>query len=93
MFGLLSRILYAAAASAAITLLVFDLLPGTYWSGTASGDEVTVNWEGGCSCGRKGPYFHNDVKRIMDSRGANRVVSPRKAQAFERLEQFLIQQG
>jgi hypothetical protein len=73
-------------------LLVFDLLPGTYWSGTASGDEVTVNWEGGCSCGRKGPYFHNDVKRIMDSRGANKVVSPRKSQAFERLEQFLIQQ-
>jgi hypothetical protein len=73
-------------------LLVFDLLPGTYWSATASGDEVTVNWQGGCSCGRKGPYFHNDVRRIMDSRGANKVVSPRKWQAFERLEQFLIQQ-
>jgi hypothetical protein len=70
-------------------LLVFDLLPDTYWAGTATGDEVTANWDGGCSCGRKGPYFYNDVRRLPDSRGGDKVICPKDPRAFERLERYL----
>jgi hypothetical protein len=73
-------------------LMVLDLLPNTYWSGTATGDGVTVNWDGGCSCGRKGPYFHNEVRRLADLRGGeDKIVHPQKADAYERLEERLSQ--
>jgi hypothetical protein len=72
-------------------LLVFDLLPGTYWSGTASGDGVTVNWDGGCSCGRKGPYFHNGMGRLSDMRGGkpDKIVCFGQPDAYDRLERRL----
>jgi hypothetical protein len=73
-------------------LLIFDLLPTTYWSGTATGDEVTVNWDGGCECGRKGPYFLNAIQRLSDTRGGDdKITCARTPQAFERLEEFLAQ--
>jgi hypothetical protein len=72
-------------------LLVFDLLPGSYWSGTATGDGVTVNWDGGCSCGRKGPYFHNGIGRLADQRGGqDRIVSYGNPDAYDRLEERLL---
>lgn len=71
-------------------MLVMDLLPSTYWSGTATGDEVTINWDGGCGCGRKGPYFFNDIKRLIDTRGGDdKITCAKTPQAFERLEEYL----
>jgi hypothetical protein len=71
-------------------LMVFDLLPDTYWSATASGDGVTVNWDGGCSCGRKGPYFHNGIGRLADARGGqDRIECFGKPHAYDRLEERL----
>jgi len=71
-------------------LMVLDLLPATYWSGTATGDGVTVNWDGGCSCGRKGPYFYNEVRRLADLRGgSDPIVSPKGSHVYERLEERL----
>jgi hypothetical protein len=72
-------------------LLVFDLLPGTYWSGTASGDGVTANWDGGCSCGRKGPYFHNGIGRLSDMRGGlqDKIVCFDNPDAYDSLERRL----
>ena len=72
-------------------LLVFDLLPDTYWSGAASGDGVTINWDGGCSCGRKGPYFHNDIGRLSDLRvdKQDNLICFGKPDAYDRLESRL----
>ena len=71
-------------------LLVMDLLPSTYWSGTATGDDVTINWDGGCGCGRKGPYFLNSIKRLADTRGGDdKITCAKTPQAFDRLEEFL----
>ncbi|MEJ7935822.1 hypothetical protein WG907_16375 [Sphingobium sp. AN558] len=71
-------------------MLVMDLLPSTYWSGTATGDDVTINWDGGCDCGRKGPYFLNSIKRLADTRGGDdKITCAKTPQAFERLEEYL----
>jgi hypothetical protein len=73
-------------------LLIFDTLPTSYWSGTATGDEVTVHWDGGCECGRKGPYFENNIQRLSDTRGGDdKITCARTPQAFERLEEYLAQ--
>jgi acyl-CoA synthetase (AMP-forming)/AMP-acid ligase II len=73
-------------------LLTFDLLTDSFWSGTAGGDEVTVNWDGGCKCGRQGPYFLNDIQRFSDTRGGDdKITCSRTPQAFQRLEEFLAQ--
>ena len=71
-------------------LLTFDLLPTTQWTGTATGDEVSVHWEGGCACGRKGLYIDNDIRRLADSRGGDdKITCAKTPQAYERLEEFL----
>jgi hypothetical protein len=41
----------------------FDVLVKTYWGGMISGDKITINWDGECPCGRKGPRVHNDITR------------------------------
>lgn len=71
-------------------MLVMDLLPSTYWSGTATGDDVTINWDGGCGCGRKGPYILNSIKRLTDTRGGDdKITCAKTPQAFDRLEEYL----
>lgn len=73
-------------------LLIFDTLARSYWSGTATGDEVTVHWDGGCECGRKGPWFENHIQRLSDTRGGDdKITCARTPQAFERLEEYLAQ--
>jgi hypothetical protein len=72
-------------------LLVFDLLPDTHCSGAASGDGVTVNWDGGCSCGPWSSYFHNDIGGISDLRGAqqDKLICFGDPDAYDRLERRL----
>jgi hypothetical protein len=41
----------------------FDLLVKNHWGGMISGDKITINWEGKCACGRKGPRIHEDITR------------------------------
>jgi len=40
-----------------------DLLSQTSWGGLVSGDKVTINFDGGCACGRTGAYIHSDIER------------------------------
>lgn len=44
----------------------YDLLAQTYWGGFVSGDEVTIEWDHTCSCGRKGPYALKDIQRYSE---------------------------
>lgn len=49
---------------------VLDLLQQTLWSGFISGDEVTIDWSGSCSCGFKTPYIvKGSVQRYSDKLG------------------------
>lgn len=67
----------------------FDMIPETYWGGFITGDEITVNWDGGCGCGRKGEYIHADIRRFSEKNGSDDKIScsgapdaQKKAMAF-----------
>jgi hypothetical protein len=53
----------------------FDLLPDTYWGGFITGDEISVNRDGGCSCGRQGEYLYRDIRRFSDKYGGEDKIS------------------
>jgi hypothetical protein len=44
-----------------------DLLAQTYWGGIVSGDQVTIEWDRQCACGRKGAHIHDDVVRYSEA--------------------------
>jgi hypothetical protein len=54
---------------------MFDTIPETYWGGFITGDEITVNWDGGCACGRKGEFLHSGIGRLKDKVGSDDKVS------------------
>tara|TARA_R110002110_G_scaffold400712_1_gene617255 strand:- start:2888 stop:3376 length:489 start_codon:yes stop_codon:yes gene_type:complete len=70
----------------------FDLLPETYWGGFITGDEVTVNWDGTCGCGRQGEYLYQDIHRFSDKHGGEDKISCAGApEAQEKAMAFLAQ--
>lgn len=72
-------------------LLVHDLLSESLWPTTLSGDKVTIDYDGGCACGRKGIYLLNDVNRLSEAEGGDdKITCAKTPQAYERLEQFAV---
>lgn len=70
----------------------FDLLAATYWGGTITGDEVTIDWDGDCPCGRTGPFMHGQVVRYSDKNGGDdKITCQRSAAAVEEMLQHLNQ--
>ena len=70
----------------------FDMIPDTYWGGFVTGDEVTVNWDGGCACGRKGEYLLPQIRRFSDKSGSDDKISCSGApDAQKRAMEFLAQ--
>jgi len=68
----------------------FDLMASTYWGGFITGDEVTINWDGGCGCGRSGPYMHGAIVRYADKNGGDdKITCQRTAAAIEDMMQHL----
>jgi hypothetical protein len=53
----------------------FDLLANSHWGGFISGDEITVNWDGGCACGASSAYAKNDIGRYSERRGGDDKIS------------------
>lgn len=69
---------------------VVDLWAQTYWAGIITGDEVTMHWDGGCGCGRQGPYLEGDIGRYTDRRGGDDKIScQRTAAAVEEMIQSM----
>lgn len=67
-----------------------DLLPDSYWGGFVTGDEITINWDGGCGCGRKGEYVLPTVRRFSDKHGGEDKISCAGApDAQEKAMEFL----
>lgn len=72
-------------------LACFDLLARHYWAGTLSSDKVTVHWDGGCGCGRKGPYFEKDIRRLGEEEGGDDKISCAKTpDAYDNLVKFTM---
>jgi hypothetical protein len=65
-------------------LALFDLLPSTFWGGFITGDRVTINWDGGCSCGRNGPFVHADIERYAALRDDDKITCAKSPDAYER---------
>ncbi|MDE0005261.1 MAG: hypothetical protein OXQ29_21435 [Rhodospirillaceae bacterium] len=73
---------------------MFDPVPDTYWGGFVTGDEITVNWDGGCACGRNGEYILPDIRRFSDRTGQEDKISCAGAQdAQERAMEFLANEA
>jgi len=53
----------------------FDLAAETYWGGFVTGDEVTINWDGDCPCGRTGPYLDRLVQRYSEKQGGDDKIN------------------
>jgi hypothetical protein len=69
----------------------FDLLATTYWGGFVTGDEVTLSgWEQPCSCGRRGPYLHDAIRRYSEKEGGDdRVLCAGAPEAHDSALAFL----
>lgn len=64
----------------------FDLWALSYWAGLITGDEVTMNWDGGCACGRSGPYLNDKITRYTDKRGGDdKITCQRTTSAVEEM--------
>jgi hypothetical protein len=48
---------------------VYDILLRAHWGGVISGDEVTVDWDLLCPCGRSSVAFEKDIIRYSEKKG------------------------
>jgi hypothetical protein len=71
-------------------LALFDTLPENFWGGTISGDRVTVNWSGGCSCGRIGAYIHNDIVRYGNLKDDDKITCSKTTDAYEKAIDYVL---
>jgi hypothetical protein len=53
----------------------FDLSCETRWGGFISGDEITVNWDDPCPCGRTSAYTIGEIQRYSDKTGGDDKIN------------------
>jgi hypothetical protein len=53
----------------------FDLGSETRWGGFITGDEITVDWDTECPCGRTSAFVVGDIQRISDKTGADDKIT------------------
>ena len=46
----------------------YDLIPDTRWGGFVSGDQVTMEWDKSCACGRATPFISDAIRRYSEIR-------------------------
>jgi len=46
----------------------YDLLADTRWGGFISGDQVTLDWDSACPCGRTTPFIVGKIQRLSEVR-------------------------
>ena len=68
----------------------YDLVPDTHWGGFITGDEVTIDFDGDCGCGRSGPFIEGGISRFSEQRGGDDKIScAASAEAHEEAMDFL----
>jgi hypothetical protein len=68
---------------------IFDLCAETHWGGAITGDQVTIDWDGNCSCGRQGPRVMNNVTRYSSMRNDDKITCAKSPGAYERAVDYL----
>jgi hypothetical protein len=69
----------------------YDLMASTYWGGFISGDELTVDWDTPCRCGRLSAHIDPRIERYSDKRGGDDKISCAAAsEAHEAALDFLV---
>lgn len=53
----------------------FDLAVDTHWGGFITGDQVTINWDEPCSCGRTTIYIEGEIQRFSEISGEEDKIS------------------
>jgi hypothetical protein len=71
-------------------LALFDLLPSSFWGGSITGDRITIDWNGGCSCGRNGPIIHDTITRYGNLRDDDKITCALSPDAYERAVDFTL---
>lgn len=71
-------------------LALFDILATAYWGGAISGDRVTIDWRGGCPCGRVGPFIRDDIVRYMNLRDDDKITCAKSADAYANTVEFVL---
>jgi hypothetical protein len=67
-----------------------DLAAITYWGGFLTGDEVTIDWDGTCPCGRVGPRIHDTIRRFSEKEGGDdKITCAGAPEAIDRALSFI----
>jgi hypothetical protein len=68
----------------------FDLWPRTYWGGTISGDQVTIDWRGGCGCGRTAPIIGPQIGRYANLRDDDKITCSKSPDAYNKAVELTL---
>jgi hypothetical protein len=68
----------------------FDLWPRTHWGGTISGDQVTIDWRGGCACGRTGPFISPEIGRYANLRDDDKITCSKSPDAYAKAVELTL---
>jgi hypothetical protein len=47
----------------------YDFLNRSHWGGIISGDEITIDWDASCPCGRSSVAIEHDIMRYSEKQG------------------------
>lgn len=53
----------------------FDLMADSRWGGFVTGDQVTLDWDTDCACGRTSVFVHDSVSRYSEARGGDDKIN------------------
>jgi hypothetical protein len=62
----------------------FDLGADTRWGGFVTRDEITVEWDQPCACGRSGRYVAGSIQRYSDKNGGDDKITCAATEASHR---------
>ncbi len=69
----------------------FDLLPRDHWGGLISGDEIEIDWDLHCACGRTTYTLSLDISRLSDKRGGtDKIECAAQPEAYAEAIDFLV---
>ena len=64
-------------------LALFDLLAESYWGGAITGDRITIDFDGGCGCGRRGAFVDPDITRYSNLKDDDKITCSKSPGAYD----------
>lgn len=68
----------------------FDLLQQGNWGGLVTGDEVEIDFDGGCGCGQSSAHMSTHIERYSDKRGDDKITCAGTPQAHADALEYLV---